>query len=402
MLSHAHITVGQAGGDIVGSDQRALQAAVDYVAGLGQGVVQIGPGIYTMWDSLHLRSGVHVRGAGEATVLRKGDGSSSALVLDGDYGEEQITLADPTGFEAGRGVMVVDEKAGGFHVTVTRIIARDGDTMAIATPLLADYMVAQKATAHVQFPVVSGYYVQDVMVEDLAIDGNMAHNVPITGCRGAGIFLYRGHGAQIRRCVVRDYNGDGISFQQSNDVLLEDCLCEGNAQLGLHPGSGSQRPIIRRCTSRENGQIGLFLCWRVRNGLFEENVLQDNGFVGISIGHKDTDNLFRGNVVSRNALWGVLWRNESEPMAGHRNRFVGNRIIDNGHPDRGGGIRIDGETHDLSFEQNLIGNTAQPHRQRVGVSAGRQARRISLQDNVFQENLEGEREQDDDSPVWIG
>ena len=202
--------------------------------------------------------------------------------------------------------------------------------------------------------------------------------------------------------MVRNYNGDGISFQQSNDVSVEDCLCEGNAQLGLHPGSGSQRPIIRRCTSRRNGQIGLFLCWRVRNGLFEENVLQDNGFVGISIGHKDTDNYFRGNLVSGNALWGVLWRNESEPMAGHRNRFVDNRIIDNGRPDQGGGIRVEGETHDLSFEGNLIGNTIQPQRQRVGVSAGRQARRIALKDNIFQGNLEKEREQDGEEPVWIG
>lgn len=274
--------------------------------------------------------------------------------------------------------------------------------MVIAGPLLADYMVAQKAMAHLQFPVISGYYVQGSILEDLAVDGNINCNAPITGCRGAGIFLYRAHGTQIRRCVVGNYNGDGISFQQSNDVLLEDCRCEGNAQLGLHPGSGSQRPTIRRCISRKNGQIGLFLCWRVRNGLFEGNVLEDNGFVGISIGHKDTDNLFRGNVVAGNAVWGVLWRNESEPMAGHRNRFVDNRIVDNGRPERGGGIRIDGETHDLIFEANLIGNTVQPARQRVGVSAGRGARRILLQGNVFQGNLEKEREHEGDGTVWIG
>jgi hypothetical protein len=401
MTSYARIVVGQTQGDIVGSDQRALQAAVDYVAGLGKGVVEIGPGIYTMRDSLHLRSGVHVRGAGEATVLLKCDGYSSALVLDGDYGEEQITVADGAGFDVGRGVMVVDEKAGGFHVTVNRITARDGDTMVLGGPLLADYMVAQQAVAHLQFPVLSGYYVHDSVVENLAIDGNISHNVPITGCRGAGIFLYRAHGTQVQGCVVRDYNGDGISFQQSNDVLVENCLCEGNAQLGLHPGSGSQRPIIRRCTSRKNGQIGLFLCWRVRHGVFEENVLEDNGFVGISIGHKDTDNLFRGNVVARNAVWGVLWRNESEPMAGHRNRFIDNRIIDNGQPGRGGGIRVDGETHDLVFERNFVGSTQQPARQRVGISAGLGARYIALQENAFRGNLEREREHDGDGSVWI-
>jgi len=401
MTSYAHIKVGQTQGDIVGSDQRALQAAVDYVAGLGRGTVEIGPGVYMMRDSLHLRSGVQVRGAGEATILRKCDGYGSALALDGDYGEEQITVADGAGFGVGDGVMVVDAKAGGFHVTVSRITSRDGDTMGIAGPLLADYMVAQQATAHLQFPVISGYYVHDCVVENLAIDGNISHNVLITGCRGAGLFLYRAHGAHIRGCVVRDYHGDGISFQQSNDVLVEDCLCEGNAQLGLHPGSGSQRPIIRRCTSRKNGQIGLFLCWRVRHGLFEENVLEENGFVGISIGHKDTDNLFRGNVIARNAVWGVHWRNESEPMAGHRNRFVENRIIDNGQPERGGGIRIDGETHDLSFEGNFVGNSREPARQRVGISAGRMAQRILLRANAFQGNLQGDREQEGDGSAWI-
>ena len=46
------ISVGAHEGDIVGSDNRALQAAVDYVAGLGGGVVEIGAGEFVMRDSL--------------------------------------------------------------------------------------------------------------------------------------------------------------------------------------------------------------------------------------------------------------------------------------------------------------------------------------------------------------
>lgn len=38
------VTVGVADADIIGHDNRALQAAVDYVANLGGGVVLIGPG----------------------------------------------------------------------------------------------------------------------------------------------------------------------------------------------------------------------------------------------------------------------------------------------------------------------------------------------------------------------
>ena len=50
------IRVGHADADLIGGDHRALQAAVDYVAGLGGGIVEIGPGEYLMRDSLHQRS----------------------------------------------------------------------------------------------------------------------------------------------------------------------------------------------------------------------------------------------------------------------------------------------------------------------------------------------------------
>lgn len=396
MHTYMRIVVGQADADIVGHDQRALQAAIDYVAGFGQGTVEIGPGVYTMWDSLHLRSGVRLWGAGNSTVLRKCDGFSSPLLLDGDYGEEEITVADPTGFAVGHGVTILDDVAGGFHVTVTKIASGNGNTLAIAHPLLSDYLISQQAVAHRQFPVISGYYVHDCVVGNLTIDGNNASNVLLTGCRGAGIFLYRSPGTQIRQCAIHAYGGDGISFQQSNDVIVEDCLCEGNAQVGLHPGSGSQRPVIRRCVSRNNGQIGLFLCWRVRHGVFEDNVLEQNASVGISIGHKDTDNLFRGNVVADNGLWGIHFRDESEPMAGHRNRFINNRIVDNGQLSAGGGIRVDGATHDLEFERNWVGNAINPPRQRVGISIGARARRIVLRRNRFvghvQDDYESEME----------
>src|SRR5690606_10802008 len=41
---HPSITVGLKDTDIVGSDNRALQAAVDYIGQLGGGTVEIGPG----------------------------------------------------------------------------------------------------------------------------------------------------------------------------------------------------------------------------------------------------------------------------------------------------------------------------------------------------------------------
>src|SRR5204862_3633093 len=93
------ITVGLRDADIVGSDNRALQAAVDYIAGLGGGTVEIGAGEFVMHDSLHLRSFVTVRGVQGKTILRKAKAASSPLALDGDYGEEQLTVVNPGGFK---------------------------------------------------------------------------------------------------------------------------------------------------------------------------------------------------------------------------------------------------------------------------------------------------------------
>ena len=82
-----------------------------------------------------------------------------------------------------------------------------------------------------------------------------------------------------------------------HDVSVEGCHSHDHAGLGLHPGSGSQRPTIRD-NRLENNDIGLFFCWGVRDALAEKNRIEDNRSYGISIGHRDTDNLIRGNEIS--------------------------------------------------------------------------------------------------------
>ncbi|MBI4660484.1 MAG: right-handed parallel beta-helix repeat-containing protein [Verrucomicrobia bacterium] len=383
MRDRPRISVGQRSADIVGSDHRALQAAVDYIAALGGGTVEIGEGEYLMKDSLHLRSFVSVRGVKGKTVLRKAKAAVSPLALDGDFGEEQITVEDSSGFLVGAGVTIWDKGAGGFHTTVARITGSNGNTFAIDTPLNADCMVQNKVMAATTFPVVSGYHTEGARVENLVIDGNKSENPHLNGCRGAGIFLYRGFGTVIQDCVVRNFNGDGISFQQSNDVQVLGCLSEENASLGIHPGSGSQRPIVRDCVARRNGEDGLFLCWRVRHGVFEKNLLEDNGRFGISIGHKDSDNLLRENRVRSNRQDGVFFRNESLGMAGHRNVLENNLIEDNGAGGEAAGIRIRGETTGLVFRNNVIRDTrpSQAQKQTVGIRIEEQAGHVVLEGN---------------------
>ena len=186
MSERPTISVGHAGTDLIGADNRVLQAAVDYVAGLGGGVVEIGEGEFLMRDSLHLRSDVTVRGQKGKTILRKADSAVSPLALDGDFGEQQITVKVPAGFAVGTGVAIWDDNAGGFHTTVARITGRRGNTFSIDTPLMADCMVAGHAKAATVFPVVSGSNIQGARVEDLVIEGNKGANVPLNGCRAQG------------------------------------------------------------------------------------------------------------------------------------------------------------------------------------------------------------------------
>jgi hypothetical protein len=377
------ISVGCENADIVGSDNRALQAAVDYVAALGGGTVEVGPGEYLMRDSLHLRSHVTVRGTPGQTVLKKADGTVSLLALDGDFGEQQVTVADATGFGVGQGVAIWDDDAGGFHTTVARITGQRGNTFSFDRPLMADCMVSNKARAGTLFPVVSGYDIQGARIEHVVIEGNKQRNEFLNGCRGGGIFLYRGFGTVIENCTVRNYNGDGISFQQSNDVIVVNCVSEGNSFLGLHPGSGSQRAVVRNCIARHNGTDGLFLCWRVRHGVFEDNLLEHNGRFGVSIGHKDSDNLLQRNVVRMNDSNGIFFRNESLGMAAHRNRLKDNVVQDNGKEPGTAGIRIRGVTKDLIFEGNTIQDTrtAEQRTQTVGVLVEETVGELTLKDN---------------------
>jgi parallel beta-helix repeat protein len=384
----SEVRVGVDSGDLRGGDQRALQAAVDHVAGLGGGIVHIGPGRYLMRNALTLRDHVRIVGEPGKTILVACETVEARLAADGDCNERQITVEDDSGLRIGDGVAVRDSRnPSGFAVTTATLTGQvNPRTFRISAPLYLDYLVSHNATARLAFPVVGGWNVKDVVVEGLTIDGQCPKATRLDGCRGGGIYLFQCAAVTIRNCVVRGYYGDGISFQVSEQVTIEDCLCEDNAGLGLHPGSGSQQPVVRRNRSLNNGGDGLFVCWRVKHGLFEGNEVRANKGAGISIGHKDTDNLFRNNIILGNGGPGVLFRGESEPMGAHRNVFEGNRILDNGPSGSGEATRacivINGHHHDLVFRKNTIGRS-QPTPSGVGILYSKHAKDLQTTDNQF-------------------
>jgi hypothetical protein len=388
-VQRAEIRVGISDADVQGNDHRALQAAVDYVAQLGGGTVRIGPGRYLMRNALRLRDNVKVVGVPGETILVACDGFSSALAADGDANERQITVADPFGFCVGDGVAIQDRTAGGgFEVTTATLTGQIGpNVFQLSAPLYLDYLVSRQATAKLTFPIVGGWNVKQAAMEGLTIDGNRGKAEPLNGCRGGGIYLFECEHVEIRNCVVRNYPGDGISFQVSSHVTVEDCLSEKHEGLGIHPGSGSQYPVVRRNRSVGNGSDGLYVCWRVVHGLFEENEIRGNQRAGVSIGHKDTDNLFRRNTIVENAGAGILFRRESEAMGAHRNVFENNRILDNAAAkDRGSAgaaIVVQGPHHDLVFRGNQIGNSRADAAPGVGILVSPEAKNLQADAGQF-------------------
>ncbi len=384
----AELRVGIDAGDLKGRDHRVLQAAVDRVAHLGGGTVHIGPGRYLLRNALTLRDNVHIKGVPGKTILAAWDGVASKLAVDGDCNERQITVENPAGFQVGDGVAVKDERfGGGFMVTTATLIAQvDAKTFKIDKPLYLDYMMRFGASARIAFPVVGGWNIKNASVEGLTIDGNKDKTHRLDGCRGGGIYLFECDKVTIRNCVVRHYHGDGISFQVSSHVTVEDCLVENNVNLGLHPGSGSRKPIVRRNKSLNNGDDGLFVCWRVRHGLFEDNEVRGNKRHGLSIGHRDSDNRFKNNVFAENAQAGIFFRDETEPMGAHRNVFEKNRILDNGLASGGKVVSpcivLLGHHHDVVFRDNVIGYS-RAISGTVGISASKHCKGLEAMDNQF-------------------
>lgn len=375
------VTVGPADADVVGRDHRALQAAVDYVAALGGGTVRILPGEYRLRNAVYLRSNVRIEGSGDDSVLVKEPSVTSKLAADSDWYDQEITLADASGFQLGDGVCLVTKNPhdGGTDVVKRTLIARSGARFKLDRALRKNFWLMGETKVSTLFPILSGEEISDVAVENLVLDGNKEKNENLNGNYAGCIFCQDCSRITVRNVTARNYNGDGVSWQICHDVVVEDCRSHDNAGLGLHPGSGSQRPIIRNNHLRGNS-IGLFFCWGVKFGLAEGNRIEDSSRYGISIGHRDTDNLITGNTIRRSGKVGVLFRpGRGRDFAPHRNRLVRNRIEDSG-PEDGVAVDIQGETEGVAIAENQIAETRGPEK-RVGIRIGADAGDIRLADN---------------------
>lgn len=378
------ITVGQKSGDIVGSNERAIQAAVDSVARWGGGTVKILPGTYRFRNAVYLQSNIRITGSGLDSTIIKEPSIKSALAADSDWYDQEITLANAAGFQVGDGICLRAKNPhdNGNTVIKRTLVARNGNRFKLDRALRENTWLPGSPTAATLFPLFSGDNIKNIRIEDLAFDGNKANNEELDGNYAGCIFLQDCHTIQIRRVTARNYRGDGISWQICHDVVVENCHSHDNTGLGLHPGSGSQRPLMRNNKLVANDQ-GLFFCWGVKYGLAEKNTIEDNRRYGISIGHRDTDNIVRDNDIRRSGEVGILFRKERGfAYNAHRNRIENNRIAEITKAG-GAGIDIQGQTGQIQIRTNEIRHTADPST-RVGVRIGPEAGEVTLAANKIE------------------
>jgi hypothetical protein len=375
------VTVGPEKADLVGATDRVLQAAVDYVARLGGGTVHVMPGKYLLRNAVYLQSKVRLLGSGEESVLIKAPSASTKLAADSDWYDQEITLTDASDFRVGDGVCLRTRNPhhGGTDVAKRTLVARDGNRFKLDRALRQNFWLLGESTVSTLFPLLSGENISSIAIENLVLDGDKQQNDNLDGNYAGCIFLQDCQRIALRGVEARNYNGDGISWQICHDVTVENCRSHGNTGLGLHPGSGSQRPVIRGNRLEEN-DIGIFFCWGVKYGLAEKNVIRGNRKFGVSIGHRDTNNLICDNEIIGSGETGVLFRPErGKDFAPHRNRLERNRIVDSG-AEKGIGVDVQGQTESIAIARNEIRETRQPS-SRIGVRIGGETHDVQLTDN---------------------
>lgn len=384
------LTAGHAPAELEGTGHLALQAAIDHVAATGGGTVQIRPGRYLLRNALRLRSGVRIEGTGADTLLVKAAEFGSELVDDTDWYDGVVRVVDASGFRVGDGVVVQGEVpfggSSGLHKVKRTILGIDGNRLDLGEPLGRNFWVDYQARVSTLFPLLYGEPVCEVEIADLRLDGHRAENSFLDGNHDGCIFLQHARAVTIERVIAHGNNGDGISWQVADDVTVRDSEVFDCAGLGLHPGSGSRRPVMTGNRLHHN-RLGLFFCWGVTDGLAADNDIHDNATHGISLGHRDTDNRLRGNRIERNGETGILLRVEGhdrdQPQRlPHGNQIASNQLVDNGGAANGYGIHLTGAVTGTVIEDNHLADSG-AGQQRVGIRIESEVGEVALLRNTF-------------------
>jgi hypothetical protein len=387
-MAERTISVGGEYADIQGFTNRSIQYAIDALEESG-GTVILDPGHYSISAPVRLKSNIHLVGSGNETVLKKIPGVQTRFLVDADYGELKLTLENTDGFEIGMKVQVTDDPHSGcWNVSTAYITEIRDNVIYIDRGLIRDYRSDLNGLISNASSVVDVIDAENCSVSHLLIDGNREANFFADGCNSAGILIIRSRLITVDGVHVKDFNGEGISWQITEHVTIRNSEISGSGNTGLHPGTGSPFTVIENNDVHHNDRDGLFICWRVYESQVRGNKFHHNGRFGLCTGHKDTDVVFENNHIYENASDGVNLRGERESNAPHRNTFIRNTIENNGTGEAGYGFSINSPARDLKLIENSFLNSRGT--QKAGIYVYEAGLKPELVDNHFDPHRLGE------------
>ncbi len=382
------ITVGGEQADVQGFSNRSIQMAVDVLPAEG-GTVKLGPGTYELKDGVRLRSNIKLIGSGPETILKRGRGYKSRLIDDADYAELKLMVEDASGFEPGMSVQIWDEpQSGCWNVSAATITDIQDNVVYIDKYLIRDYSADNGGWVSNAGSGVLVMEAENVLVSDLVIDGNKENNERMDGCNGGGVAILKSRNVMIDKVHVKDFNGEGITWQITENVTVQNCEIEGSGNIGLHPGTGSPKSKILNNNVHHNTVDGMFICWRVHHSVVKNNQFHHNGRHGICTGHKDSDVVFEENHIFENGQDGVNLRQENTRNSPHRNTFINNLIENNGQSGEGYGFAVYSEPQDLVLKDNIIRDTGKGT-QKAAVFLLEKVPKVKMEDNQISGHPEG-------------
>jgi len=271
----------------------------------------------------------------------------------------KLTVENADGFSIGMKVQVTDKENNGcWNVSTAYITDISENTIYIDQGLIRDYRSDQNGLVSNASSVIELIEAENASVSNLVVDGNREENFFADGCNSAGVLILRSKKIVLDHLQVKDFNGEGISWQITEHVTIRNSEISGSGNTGLHPGTGSPFSIIENNDVHHNDRDGLFICWRVYQSKVAGNKFHHNGRFGLCTGHKDADVLFENNHIYSNASDGVNLRGERESNAPHRNTFINNTIENNGTQEGGYGFSINSPAKDLLLKENRFLNSS--------------------------------------------
>lgn len=377
------IRVGGSTADICGFNSTAIQMAADVLKTHGGGVIELSDGIFDMMGPVRLYNNTCLKGQGKTTVLKKSEGFSSAFKEDVDYGAFIARLIDTGGFKVGAGILITDSvNSYDWNTSTSKIVAIEGDAIFFDRHTLANYTKGKNGVISNACSLVEAIKADDVKISKLSIDGSKENNFKMDGCRGGAIYLHKASKCTVEDVMVCNYNGDGISWQITEDITVRGTEVSGCTGFGMHPGTGSERTLVENCHMHDNGRDGMYVCWKVKNSIFRNNEFCNNNVNGVSIGHKDTDNIFENNHIHHNGMAGITIRAESEGNNADRNVYRHNTIENNGNGKVGYGFLFETAVEGNVIEENIIRDTGKG-RQKTGISCNGGHTWLNLRGNIM-------------------